>query len=190
MSTEISDLMAAAAEHTVPVVRGIRDDQLGDATPCTEFQVRDLLNHLFQVVVRMQAAAQREELDFSSTPDSLTDGWRDRFAAETQKLIAAWADPAALEGNSPGMGLPQPMVGNLALADLTIHGWDLATATEQSYQPSDEAVRALLPFMEQMAPTGRKMGAFRPDVVEVSDDADDFDRLLAFSGRQAGQGSI
>ncbi|GAB2589061.1 TIGR03086 family protein [Paractinoplanes abujensis] len=189
MTTEIGALLAAAAERTVPIVRGIRDEQLGEPTPCTEFRVRDLLNHLFQVVVSMQAAARREQLDFSTTPDFLTEGWRDRFAAETGNLVAAWSDPVALEGVSPGMGLPQSLVGHLALADLTIHGWDLATATGRPYAPDDGAVEALLPFMEQMAPTGRKMGAFRDEVVEAPAGAADFERLLAFSGRTA-QGSI
>ncbi|MGK5684435.1 TIGR03086 family metal-binding protein [Actinoplanes sp. URMC 104] len=182
MTTEISTLMAAAAERTVPVVRGIRDDQLGEETPCAEFRVRDLLNHLFQVVVNFQALARREQPDFSTTPDVLTDGWRDRFADETQRLVAAWSDPAALEGVSPGMGLPQPVVGNLVLVDLTVHGWDLATATGQPYRPDDAAVKILLPVIEQLAPNGRKMGVFGAEV-EAAADADDFVRLLAISGR-------
>ncbi|WP_249997970.1 TIGR03086 family metal-binding protein [Actinoplanes sp. M2I2] len=182
MTTETSTLMAAAAERTVPIVRGIRDDQLGDSTPCAEFQVRDLLNHLFQVVVNFQAAARKEAMDFSSTPDFLAEGWRDRFAAETDRLIAAWSDPAALDGISPGMGMPQPMVGNLALTDLTVHGWDLATATGQPYRPAEAAVEALLPFVEQMAPTGRTMGVFGAEA-QAPADAEMFERLLAISGR-------
>jgi uncharacterized protein (TIGR03086 family) len=184
MTTEISTLMAAAAERTVPIVQGIRDDQLGDPTPCEKFQVRDLLNHLFQVVVSFQGAARKEALDFSSTPDSLTEGWRDRFATETERMIDAWSDPAALDGMSPGMGLPQPIVGNLALADLTVHGWDLATATHQPYQPAGAAVDHLLPFVQEMAPTGRQMGAFGAEV-QAPEDAGTFERLLALSGRTA-----
>ncbi len=174
--------MAAAAERTVPIVRGVGDDQLGNPTPCARWQVRDLLNHLFHVVVTMQGAARKEAVDMSNVPDYLTGGWRDRFAAETERLIAAWSDPAALDGVSPGLGLPQPMVGNLALADLTVHGWDLATATGQPYRPDDAAVEALLPFIEQMAPTGRQMGAFL-DEAKAPADAGDFERLLAVSGR-------
>ncbi|GID31873.1 TIGR03086 family metal-binding protein [Paractinoplanes brasiliensis] len=185
MTTQISTLMAAAAERTVPVVRGVRDEQLDDATPCAEFRVRDLLNHLFQVVVVFQGAARREPLDMSNTPDSIAEGWRDRFADETERMIAAWSDPDALEGVSAGAGLPQAMVGNLALADLTIHGWDLATATAQPYTPHDGAVEALLPFMEQMAPTGRKLGAFKNEVVEAPPGAGEFEQLLALSGRKA-----
>ncbi|MBL7256724.1 TIGR03086 family protein [Actinoplanes sp. LDG1-01] len=177
--------MAAAAERTVPIVQGIRDEQLADATPCAEYQVRDLLNHLFQVVVAFQGAAKREPLDMSDTPDSIAGGWRERFARETELMIDAWSEPAALDGVAPGSGLPQAVVGNLALADLTIHGWDLATATRQPYAPADGAVEALLPFMEQMAPMGRKMGAFKDEVVEAPAGAGDFERLLAFSGRKA-----
>jgi uncharacterized protein (TIGR03086 family) len=182
MTTEISTLLAAAAERTVPIVRGVRDDQLDDPTPCDKFQVRELLDHLFQVVVAFQGAARREPLDMSSTLDFPVEGWRDRFAAETERMIAAWSDPAALEGVSPGMGMPQPLVGNLALVDLTVHGWDLATATGQPYRPADAAVDHLYPFIEQMAPTGRQMGVFG-DEVPAPEDAGLFERLLAVSGR-------
>lgn len=182
MTTEISTLMAAAAERTVPVVRGIRDDQLDDPTPCAEFQVRDLLNHLYQVVVNFQLLATREEPDFGSTPDMVTDGWRDRFADETGRVIAAWSDPAAIVGVSPRMGLPQALVGNLLLVDLTVHGWDLATATRQPYRPDDTAVRSVLPFVEEMAPMGRSRGVFG-EPAEVPADAGDFERLLAICGR-------
>jgi uncharacterized protein (TIGR03086 family) len=182
MATEISTLMAAAAERTVPVVRGIRDDQLGAPTPCTEFQVRDLVNHLHQVVVNFRLLAAREEPEFGSTPDVVTDGWRDRFADETGQVIAAWSDPAALVGVSPRLGLPQTLVGNLLLVDLTVHGWDLATATGQPYRPDDTVVQSVLPFVEEMAPMGRSRGVFAA-AAEVPADAGDFERLLATCGR-------
>ncbi|XVV14753.1 TIGR03086 family metal-binding protein [Actinoplanes sp. CA-131856] len=182
MTTEISTLLAAAADRTLPVIREVRDGQLDEPTPCAEFRVRDLLNHLFQVVVNFQALAVREQPDFSTTPDVLTGDWRQRFADETATLIEAWSDPAALEGNSPGMGLPQAVVGNLVLVDLTVHGWDLAQATGQSYEPDPAAVKVLAPVIAQMAPQGRKMGVFG-DEVAPPEGASDFVRLLAVSGR-------
>ena len=183
MTTEISTLLARAAARTLPIVRGTRDDQLAAATPCAEFQVRDLLNHLYQVVVNFQTLATRQPADFSTTPDVLTDGWRDRFAAETDRLIEAWSDPAALEGVSPSMGMPQPMVGNLVLVDLVVHGWDLAQGTGQSYEPDPATVRALLPFVEMLAPQGRQFGVFGEEVPAPAG-ADDFTRLLAIAGRR------
>ena len=184
MTTRISELLAAAAERTVPVVRGIDDKQLSDPTPCTEFRVRDLVNHLFQIVVEFQALAAKQPADFASTPDFLDGDWRARFADETRKLAEAWSDPAAIEGDSPSMGMPQQLVANLALTDLTVHGWDLAQGTGQHYTPSAEVVAVIGPFTEQMAPMGREMGIFA-EMTDFPPDADDFVRLLAYTGRKA-----
>ncbi len=177
--------MAAAAERTVPVVRGIGDEQLSDPTPCAEFQVRDLMNHLYDVVVRFQAIAAKQSPDRSANPDHLHGDWRAQFADETRKLVEAWSDPAAVEGDNPGRGMPQAMVANLALVDLTVHGWDLARATGQAYTPDPEVVAAVGPFTEKMAPMGRERGAFA-EMTEFPPDADEFARLLAYTGRKAG----
>ena len=184
MTTRISELLAAAAERTVPVVQGIDDKQLSDPTPCAEFQVRDLVNHLFQIVVNFQALATKQAADFDAKPDFLDGDWRSRFADETRKLVEAWSDPATLEGISPRMGLPQAAVPNLVLVDLTVHGWDLSRGTGQAYTPSAEVVAAVTPFTEQMAPMGREMGVFA-EMTDFPPDADDFARLLAFTGRKS-----
>ncbi|MDG4803537.1 TIGR03086 family metal-binding protein [Micromonospora sp. WMMD980] len=126
-------ISATSAMASVPTGSGAGLQPVSGAsdrpTPCPEYPVRDLLNHLFEVAVNFQAMARREEVDWSGGVDHLTDGWRDRFATETQRLVEAWSDPDALEGVSPGMGLPQETVGLMALIDLTVHGWDLARAT-------------------------------------------------------------
>jgi uncharacterized protein (TIGR03086 family) len=175
--------MTAAAARTIPVIRGIEDGQLADPTPCDKFLVRDLLNHLHQVVVNFQTLAAREAPDFSTTPDVIESDWRGRLAVETDRLAVAWSDPSALDGVSPGMGLPQEVVGGLALLDLTVHGWDLAQATGQSYTPDPDAVAALRPLAEQMAPRARTMGVFG-EPAEAGPDAGAFDRLLAITGRK------
>ena len=185
MSTKTSDLLAGAAPRTVAVVRAISDDQLDLPTPCVEYTVRGLLNHLFQVVVNFQALAARQTVDWAEKPDYLTDGWRERFAAETGRLVEAWADPAAEEGVSPGMGLPQRMVGTMALADLTIHAWDLARATGQPYEADPAATDTLHAFMDEVGDRGQQMGAFGAPV-DVPPEATPLDRVLARMGRHPG----
>lgn len=182
-TTRISELMTAAAARTIPVVQGIDDAQLGDPTPCDKFQVRDLLNHLFQVVVNFQALATRTPADFATTPDALVGDWRSRFATETETLAKAWSDPATLAGVSPGMGLPQEVVAGLVLLDLTVHGWDLAQATGQPYTPDPDAVAAMHPLAEKMAPQARQMGVFATPT-DAAPDATLFDRLLSLTGRK------
>jgi uncharacterized protein (TIGR03086 family) len=184
MTKNISDLLDAAARQTVPVVRAVRDDQFDDPTPCADYSVRDLLNHLFHVVVSFQELAARRDADFSSTPDRLgaSGDWRDRFAAETDDLTAAWAAPGADEGTAGQMNLPARTVGGLALTDLTIHGWDLARATRQAYTADPAAVAEVSELVERMGPTAREAKQFG-EPVPVPHDASPVDRLLAATGR-------
>ncbi|QGN45903.1 TIGR03086 family metal-binding protein [Micromonospora sp. WMMD558] len=182
MATHTSDLLAAATPRTVAVVRGIADDQLDLSTPCAEFTVRDLLNHLFEVVVNFQELAARRPATWADKPDHLSDGWRNRFETETRRLIDAWSDPASVSGVSPGMGLPQETVGGMVLLDLTVHGWDLAVATGQPYEPAPEAVGALHELVEQLGPLPRKMGVFA-EAVSTAPGVPDAHRLLAATGR-------
>lgn len=179
---KISDLLREAAARAVPVVRAIDESQFDAPTPCEQFSVRDLLNHLIHVTIGFQSLADKKPFDFGTTPDYLAGDWRDRFEAETKQLVEAWSDPSALDGVSPGMGLPQETVGNMILLDLTVHSWDLAQATGQEYQPHPDAVRSLHGLVEQMGPTARKMKVFG-EPVPVPPDASDFERLLGATGR-------
>ncbi|MBO3741779.1 TIGR03086 family metal-binding protein [Actinoplanes flavus] len=182
MSTEISDLLGRAVPVVSALVAGVRDEQLGHATPCAEFKVRDLLNHLFQVVRNFQLVAARAEVDWSVTPDSVTGRWRDDFAVEAGAMVAAWSDPRVLDGVSPGMGLPQRTLGLMMVVDLVVHGWDLAHATGQPYEVDPALLPPTAEFLDSMGEMGRQMGAFGP-AVSVGAEADRFGQLLALTGR-------
>ncbi|MGC4895522.1 TIGR03086 family metal-binding protein [Micromonospora sp. DT31] len=182
MTTKTSELLAVTAPRTAAVVRGIADDQLGLPTPCADYTVRDLLNHLFDVVVNFQALARREEVDWTRKADRLVGDWRARFATEAARLTEAWSDPAALEGISPGMGLPQETLGWMALIDLTVHGWDLARTTGQELTVDPAVVAAGHEFMDRMGDTGQKMGAFGPPVATDAH-PDTVEALLGRTGR-------
>lgn len=186
MTNTLSDLLERAAGRTVQVVRGISDDQLARPTPCAEYDVRALVDHLFQVVVNFQRLAAKENADFSDAPSFAGHGdWRADFAAEARTLAEAWAAPGADEGTTGAMDMPAPLVGRMALGDLVVHAWDLARATGQEYAPDPVTVTEVRAAFSELAPTARKMGVFgeeRPlpeGQVEVSD----LDRLLALTGR-------
>ncbi|MFI6129639.1 TIGR03086 family metal-binding protein [Micromonospora sp. NPDC051141] len=182
MSTKTSELLALAEPGTVAVVRGISDDHLDRPTPCRDYTVRDLLNHLFDVVVNFEALARREEADWSVRTDHLTSGWRDRFPKEAARLVETWSDPAVLEGVSAGMGVPQKTIGSMALIDLTVHGWDLARATDQEFTVDPSVVTALHEFLDERGDMGQQMGVF---AAPVPTDAapGTLDALLGRTGR-------
>jgi uncharacterized protein (TIGR03086 family) len=185
MTNTIADLLEAAAARAVPVVRGITDDRLGDPTPCSEYDVRGLMNHLLQVVINFQAMAAKKDTDFSTVPDYLGEGdWRARFVDETDLLIKAWAAPGAEEGTTGSMGMPARTLGQMVLGDLTLHAWDLARATGQEYTPDPVVVGEVGESFATLAPLGRTMGAFGEPVTLPDDgSASEFDRLLALTGR-------
>ncbi|MFE5819473.1 TIGR03086 family metal-binding protein [Streptomyces sp. NPDC056479] len=181
----IGELLGLARERAVPVVRGIPDATLAAPTPCAEYDVRALVNHLFQVIVQFQRLAVKEASDFGETPDRVAEGpeWRERLARETDRLVSAWSAPGAEEGTTGGMNMPARLVGSMALLDLTVHVWDLARATGQAYPGADQAVVAELSgAVDELAPTARKMGVFAEPVPEP-EDASAFERLLARTGR-------
>ncbi|MFB9736534.1 TIGR03086 family metal-binding protein [Streptomyces thermocoprophilus] len=183
----IGALMERAAARTVPLVRDIPDEALTAPTPCPDYDVRGLANHLFHVVVEFQKLAARQDADFTSTPSRVAPGgdWRERFAQETDKLVAAWSVPGAEDGTTGAWQLPARLVGSMALLDLVVHGWDLARATGRTY-PVDEELAPVVEELEgavaRLAPTGRSTGAFG-EAVPVPEGAPAFERLLGATGR-------
>ncbi|MET7366299.1 TIGR03086 family metal-binding protein [Streptomyces sp. NPDC005566] len=182
---KISELLDVSAAQACPVVRGIGDEDLTAPTPCSEYDVRALLNHLFLVVANFRALAAREPVDFSRTPDVVTGDWRGRFGDETALLVKAWDEPGAEDGVAGGMGLPARTVGLMVLGDLTVHAWDLARATGQDYVPDPAVVRELGPGLAGMAPQAREMKVFG-EPFPVPPEAGAFEQALAVTGRDPG----
>lgn len=181
----IGELLGMARERAVPVLRGIPDAALSAPTPCAEYDVKALVNHLFQVIVQFQRLAAKEASDFGETPDRVTGSpeWRERLVDEADRLVTAWTAPGAEEGTTGAMNMPARLVGSMALLDLTVHVWDLAMATGQDYPGADEAiVEELSGAVDELAPTARKMGVFGEPVPEA-EGASAFERLLARTGR-------
>jgi uncharacterized protein (TIGR03086 family) len=82
------------------------------------------------------------------------------------------------------MHLPAEMVGVIAIDELVIHGWDLAVATGQGYDPPAREVEAAIAFVSGFdAPRDGRL--FGP-VVDVAPDATIFERLLGLTGRDPG----
>jgi uncharacterized protein (TIGR03086 family) len=186
-SRTLGDLLRVARERAVPVVRAIPDEALAAPTPCADYDVKALVNHLFQVVVEFQKLAAKGESDFSATPDRVGAGpdWRERFAEETDKLVAAWSAPGAEEGTAGAWKMPAGLVGSMALLDLTVHVWDLARAMGQEYRVDDgvdPVLERLAGAVAELAPTARSTGVFA-EPVRVAEGASALERLLGQTGR-------
>jgi uncharacterized protein (TIGR03086 family) len=176
-----------AADAAARVVAGVSPRQFGDPTPCTEWDVRALLNHLIlwtshSLERRAHGEPVSEELmstDFAAAP-----GFAAAYRAQLDRALAAWADPAAWERKLDVMGSATPAadVAALNLAEMVLHGWDLAVATGQAYALPEAAAQAALGAVEANAELFRQYQGFAA-AVAVPQSAPTLDRALAAAGR-------
>ena len=117
------------------LVERVDDSQLGAPTPCPDYSVGDLLDHIGRLAVAFTSAARKEDGTNASPPPpgdraNLGDDWRTRIPRDLVGLGDAWESPDAWEGATKiaGMEMPAGVVGTVGLNEVVTHGWDLARA--------------------------------------------------------------
>jgi uncharacterized protein (TIGR03086 family) len=166
-----------------PLFAGLTPDHREMQTPCTEWTVHDLIGHMcgggHMVAGGLQGQAPPDE-----TPDFLADGpvngWN---AAKAHLAEAATPEALAATHTMPFGEVPGEMALSVIVADHLTHGWDLAKATGQAFQPDDDLSEWALAVWQGVVPPEGRQGGFDA-VVPVGDDASALDRLLGYTGRR------
>jgi uncharacterized protein (TIGR03086 family) len=177
---EATDMYRVAAAGASEVARGIRAEQLVLPTPCDEWTVQDVLDHLVAGTAGLAAA-----LGGTATAPTVGASAAD-LEAGFAACLAQMQDPANLARRSESP-LGFEWSGGEATAgtamDVLVHTWDLAVATGQQPDLDPEVVDACVElFLPMMPEAGRAAGIIGP-AVEVSEDAPAQARLLASLGR-------
>ncbi|MEV4311617.1 TIGR03086 family metal-binding protein [Actinocrispum sp. NPDC049592] len=181
-------LIKLAVEPVLDVVRAIREDQLDAPTPCTDYTVRRLINHLLYWGPSLEAGARKEIVTPPETPEAeadLTDGWQDKLLAHLTQLAASWGTPQAWEGVTHMGGpteMPATLVGGMVVGETVVHGWDLARATGQNPEWDADLLAYVHKELVANVQWGRDMGVYGPEV-PVPADAPLIDRILGMTGR-------
>jgi uncharacterized protein (TIGR03086 family) len=185
-------LIPRAAATMTEVVGNIKPDQLGAPTPCAEFDVRSLLNHLLFWGPSLAGAGRKELVSPPAGAESAVDlaggDWAAELRANVDAVVAAWSDPSAWRGTTRMGGepeLPAELVGGMVVGELVLHGWDLARATGQRPEWDGELAEYVHGEVARSAEQGREMGVYG-QAVEVPGSASWLDRALALSGRDPG----
>lgn len=167
-------------------VRTISPDQLTNPTPCTEFDVRALVNHLLYWGPSLEASGRKEVVPPPPSGVDLAAGdWRGDLLAQLDRMVTAWAPAAAWEGTTRVVGpteTPARVIGGMIVCELAVHTWDLAAATGQKAELDDQLVGYLFEQVSAGAEQGRQMGVYGPEVV-VTPTAPALDRVLGLTGR-------
>jgi uncharacterized protein (TIGR03086 family) len=160
------DLKPACA-RMIDLLAGVSDDQRTDPTPCSEFTVAELIDHVDEVARGFAGVARTDSI------------------AESLKLLAEVGDdPATWQGSTDagGLELPNEVWGRIVLTELVVHGWDLAKATNQPFDLPEQTLRACYAHVVDFVPNAPVPSLWGP-AVEVPTDAPLLARLVGITGR-------
>jgi uncharacterized protein (TIGR03086 family) len=173
------DQLAEVGPLLAGVVSGIAPEQLDAATPCDQFTVRGVLEHMIGGATLFTAAYNGETPQEPDTSDPLS-----AFGPALTGLAEAINRPGALDQtlDTPFGPTPGDAFARYVALDGIVHGWDLATATGQSYEPDPSLVAELDDYAHQMLDPLRDGDTFT-GAVEPPADATPIERLAAYTGR-------
>ncbi|MFN8053519.1 MAG: TIGR03086 family metal-binding protein [Acidimicrobiales bacterium] len=187
MSNNIVHQIQKALGATGTIVEAIRSDQWDDPTPCADWTVRDVANHLvggmnvFAAMLGGPPAEEDPERDWLGADPAASY----RSAATIDD--AAWTAPGALDGEVAlsFATLPASMAAVIHLTELVVHGLDLAVATHHVELVDESIATELLDLMIAMGGIDpfRGPGFFGPELPSDPGDAA-HRRLLAYVGRE------
>lgn len=187
-----ADHMSRSIDLAVATIRGTDPARYGDPSPCTEYTVGEVVNHLAFGLLLAECAANRAEWgsDWATDPHApflrgVPEGeWAAKAAAQAELTKQAWADPEAWVGDTTfgGGAMPAAAVGSMMTGEFVIHSWDVAVATGQQFDVPDGLGAVALEGISSMVPGGREAGWIGAEVA-VPADASPFVRALGVSGR-------
>ena len=172
------DHLEAAVRVTGDVVAGVRSDQAALPTPCPQYDVAQLVQHLVGFATSFADRANGVEPAADPSTVSAGDDAATAYRQQTERLVDGYRSGAGGDGATP--------IG-IALMEAVAHGWDLARATGQPAPYPDDAVEAALDAGRGMLEP-KYRGGDMPfgDEVAVPGSAPVLDRFVAFVGRDPG----
>ncbi|MGI5131762.1 TIGR03086 family metal-binding protein [Pseudonocardia sp. CA-107938] len=191
-----ADHMKDSVEVAVAAIRAADPARFDDPTPCTEFTLGKVVNHLAFGLLLAELAGRKQEWDADWDPNGTApylvghpeSEWARLAAEQGERVVRAWAEPTAWDGDAPfgGATMPAPAVGSMMTAEFVLHGWDVARgAGARLAEVSPDLAATVLEGVRAIAPMGRDGGWFGAEV-PVGADATTLDRALAESGRDPG----
>ncbi len=168
------------------VVAQVKSEDMQKPTPCTEWNVHDLLNHIINEIAWVKPLLEGKTikevgnlLEGDLVGRDLNTAWQ-MYTGQAIEAATITASDAVVHVSSGDKTVKDYL--NEVAGDIIVHGWDLARAINASYKIDDDTVVAVLDATKDMLPAARKAGEVK-EMVAVSEDAGAEERLLAAFGR-------
>jgi len=179
----------AACASTEGFVSAVRVEQYDQATPCSLWNVRQLLNHLLGTLALGGALLLDTDPAVPMPPgglpdiDLVGDDLVKQYRSATEALLrAAGGDTLARAHETPLGPMPGAALLGFTTLDIAVHGWDLARATGQDATLSPVLADDVLAFAHQNIPDEIRAPQIGP-ALPTAPGASPTDSLVAFLGR-------
>jgi uncharacterized protein (TIGR03086 family) len=180
--TDELDSAEASLRVLQSVLHPIANDDWSRPTPCREFDLAGLTDHLMRSItlIGQAAGAQLPERD-------ATDSVERQVIAAARPALDAWhrrgLDGTIKFGDNEA---PARMLAGILSLEFLVHAWDYATAMERSLDVPDSLSDYVMGVAKSViTPEGRNTAGF-DDPVDVAADARSLDKLVAYTGRVPG----
>ena len=177
--TDELDSAEASLRVLQSVLHPIANDDWSRPTPCREFDLAGLTDHLMRSItlIGQAAGAQLPERD-------ATDSVERQVIAAARPALDAWhrrgLDGTVEFGDNEA---PAQMLAGILSLEFLVHAWDYATAMERSLDVPDSLSDYVMGVAKSViTPEGRKRAGF-DDPVDIAADARSLDKLVAYTGR-------
>jgi uncharacterized protein (TIGR03086 family) len=186
------NMIKAVCASTERVVAGLGPQQFELPTPCSEWNVGQLTNHVLATLELGRALLSDDSPRVAAGPgdvpaeDMIGGDALGAYQSGVAELItAATADAIGRSHMTPFGDMPGAALAGFTALDILVHGWDLARATGQDATLDPDLAEAMLGFARQgisedMSTRPRSIGP----KIDGPAAADATTRLVAYLGRQ------
>lgn len=178
------ELLERAIAYTRGALLEVREEDLGNETPCAGWTLLDLLHHMDDSLQAMAEAASAPVLSLTPAA-SLPTGREllDRICARACALLGHWNPPPRGQVGVGDLFLSRELLGSVGALEITVHGWDVAQATGHARPIPPGLAMDLWPVARDTITDMDRPVRFGP-VLDVPSWASPQERLLAHLGRR------
>jgi len=181
------EVLTRSHDYLREVVAAVPDGAWAAPTPCSEWTVRQVLNHarIDQQAYGLVLTGDRPDSDPFHPADALAGD----PVAELDKVLRAVAEgyagmsPDAEQVPTPLGPMPLALAAATAAMDAAVHAWDIAVATGQSRPLPDDLAKGIWPAADRLVDQLRDAYRVFAPAREVKGDYGRAEALLAFLGR-------
>lgn len=181
------EFFARAAEEAGSCVKLATPDKLGKTTPCSEWNLRALLNHMISELLWLPELLRGKTIaevgnryDGDVCGSDPANNWE--RAADAALVAVHRADPELITHLSYGDFPAKHYIAEVA-SNVLIHGWDVGQSLQCSLIFYSDAAQAAYDQLVPNIDSYRDSGLVG-EPIEVSEDASIQTRLLALMGRR------